>query len=196
MNMHVFHQYEGGFSLIELMVVVSIISVLSALSIPTFGIFQIRSARVEMQNNLNNIFTLAHSYHAENELYPNLFHYGVTTHSGNITNNYCAANEMGFSTTNCEKLRYVYSFSGTGGTGNGTDLSRRTYFTVAAENICDEQEGEGIVCTGYKPGTKFCRVRAGFDFYYWDAWTMYESKIVKPYLDSTGADSLQDGCIK
>lgn len=56
---------RGGFTLIELMIVVAIIGILAAIAIPNFVRFQLRSKSSEGKTNLAGIRTAQESYFAE-----------------------------------------------------------------------------------------------------------------------------------
>ncbi len=169
---------KNGFSLVELMVVVSIVSLLTALSLPRIAIFQIKAAQTEWFINARTMATLAHSYHSENAIYPLGFTYGyqtVLTPHGHV----CAANELGFATTSCTTMRYHYSFSGTGGASNFGDPTRRRYFTIQAHNGKAVNGG-----TTYEYGsrgipTRLCKPVAPFSSYYLDVWELHESGVIK-----------------
>jgi type IV pilus assembly protein PilA len=72
------HTRKGGFTLIELMIVVAIIGILAAIAIPNFLQFQLRSKTGEAKTNLAAIRTAEEGYFAE-------------------FNNYVAATATGFS---------------------------------------------------------------------------------------------------
>ena len=59
------HNREGGFTLIELMIVVAIIGILAAIAIPNFLMFQLRSKTGEAKTNLAAIRTAEEGYFAE-----------------------------------------------------------------------------------------------------------------------------------
>ncbi|MCC6640752.1 MAG: prepilin-type N-terminal cleavage/methylation domain-containing protein [Deltaproteobacteria bacterium] len=60
---------HGGFTLIELMIVVAIIGILAAIAIPNFVRFQLRSKSSEGKTNLAGIRTSEESYFAANNGY-------------------------------------------------------------------------------------------------------------------------------
>jgi len=60
---------RGGFTLIELMIVVAIIGILAAIAIPNFVRFQLRSKSSEGKTNLAGIRTSEESYFAANNAY-------------------------------------------------------------------------------------------------------------------------------
>jgi len=62
---------RGGFTLIELMIVVAIIGILAAIAIPNFVRFQLRSKSSEGKTNLAAIRTAEESYFAEYGTYIN-----------------------------------------------------------------------------------------------------------------------------
>jgi type IV pilus assembly protein PilA len=63
------HTRKGGFTLIELMIVVAIIGILAAIAIPNFLMFQLRSKTGEAKTNLAGIRTAEEGYFAEFGLY-------------------------------------------------------------------------------------------------------------------------------
>jgi len=60
---------RGGFTLIELMIVVAIIGILSAIAIPGYTYFQARSRRAEAYTNLFALIQTSDSYYAEYQRY-------------------------------------------------------------------------------------------------------------------------------
>ena len=62
---------EGGFTLIELMIVVSIVGILAAIAIPNYMRYQARSKQSEARINLRSIYTSQNTYFAENDRYSN-----------------------------------------------------------------------------------------------------------------------------
>jgi type IV pilus assembly protein PilA len=63
--MRTLHTRKGGFTLIELMIVVAIIGILAAIAIPNFLQFQLRSKTGEAKTNLAAIRTAEEGYFAE-----------------------------------------------------------------------------------------------------------------------------------
>ncbi|GMU09727.1 hypothetical protein ASNO1_59810 [Corallococcus caeni] len=60
---------KGGFTLIELMIVVAIIGILAAIAIPNFIRFQAKSKQSEAKTNLKAIFTAQKSFFGEKDKY-------------------------------------------------------------------------------------------------------------------------------
>ena len=59
------HTRKGGFTLIELMIVVAIIGILAAIAIPNFLKFQLKAKTSEGKTNLAAIRTAQESYYSE-----------------------------------------------------------------------------------------------------------------------------------
>jgi len=67
--MKTFHNRKGGFTLIELMIVVAIIGILAAIAIPNFRRFQLKAKSGEGKTNLAAIRTAEESYYSEFGVY-------------------------------------------------------------------------------------------------------------------------------
>lgn len=93
-----------GFSLIELMMVVSIISVLASLGIPKFRTFQAKARQTEAKINLDNIDVLQRTFFADNDRFT-LFE--GTGYRGSLAP-ICSEPNTGFKLANCAKVRYNY----------------------------------------------------------------------------------------
>src|SRR5438552_5060676 len=63
------HGDEGGFTLIELMVVVLIIAILIAIAIPTFLGARQRAQDKQAQSNIRNALTTEKTYYVDNQAY-------------------------------------------------------------------------------------------------------------------------------
>ena len=59
-----FHDRKGGFTLIELMIVVAIIGILAAIAIPNFLRFQLKAKTSEGKTNIAAIRTAEQSYYS------------------------------------------------------------------------------------------------------------------------------------
>lgn len=191
---------KKGFSLIELMVVISIIAALASLGVPSFIKFRIKAARVEMKHNMNAIHTLAHSYRAETGVFyegntinisegllATRFTYGMYYSSVFGPTAFCSTgNDLGFATSNCNKLRYRYTFWAQGGQSNPapSDASMQTSFTITAESRQWETSGGYKVVYG-NPAATICNPPPGYTIYFNDLWLMFESGHVQsPWNDS------------
>ncbi len=64
-----FHTRRGGFTLIELMIVVAIIGILAAIAIPNFLRFQLKAKTSEGKTNLAAIRTAEEAYYSEFGIY-------------------------------------------------------------------------------------------------------------------------------
>ena len=187
---------NSGLSLIEILLVLALSALIISLVLPRFTQIKIRAARAEMHYTLKGIHTAAHSYRAEHGVYPDSFHVGTYQDKQSIKN--CGApNPVGYSVSQCNKLRYYYLYSGTGAFGNGIDLSRKTYFTVnAIANYQDDIENPDLKSySGIGPPTNLCHPKAGFNFSYgktvfYDHWTIFESGHFQPYLNEDSSDAM------
>jgi prepilin-type N-terminal cleavage/methylation domain-containing protein len=95
---------QGGFSLVELMVVVAIIGVLSNIVSTKVHSYRARAARSEAKSNLYAIRALQEGYHISNGTYASLPLQGRLQAVVS-----CTANDLGFHLNPCNKtVRYGY----------------------------------------------------------------------------------------
>jgi type IV pilus assembly protein PilA len=118
------HTRRGGFTLIELMIVVAIIGILAAIAIPNFLKFQLRSKTGEAKTNLAALRTAEEGYFAE---------YGVY-----IT----AADYPGAATVTSAKQEWVAPVAGFDTVGWGPE--GEVYYSYIATNTV----GTGIYSLG------------------------------------------------
>lgn len=98
------HTDQRGFSLVELMVVITIIGILAGIAIPKFQTFRARAQQTEAKSGLNAVFLSAQAYEANYGEYPleDGNPLGPTDYAFKIT-------EIGFATGG-NRQRYEYSF--------------------------------------------------------------------------------------
>ena len=97
-----------GLSLIELMVTLSVISILVGFAIPRYNIIKINAASVEAIQNVTHISNLQISYLSENGHYAWTHLYGMINNSPAGFVETDEHNNIGFSVTDIQKLRFVY----------------------------------------------------------------------------------------
>jgi prepilin-type N-terminal cleavage/methylation domain-containing protein len=96
---------NGGFTLIELMIVVGIIAILATLALPRFAVFNTKALRTEAGVNLKIAAALQETYFIEERAYAPQATIG---HSLRPNCN-SAGSFIGFELTHCEKVNYDYS---------------------------------------------------------------------------------------
>jgi len=93
---------RGGFTLIELMVVVAILGILTAIAIPNFMSFQTRAKRSEARELLSTLFSANQAYFHENASY-----------AGTVTMGYAVAGAPKYYATPTVTAADGDSFTGT-----------------------------------------------------------------------------------
>jgi len=61
-----FRENRGGFTLVELLIVVAIIAILAAIAIPQFTKYRIRAYKTEIDSDAKNAYTAAQAYLTDN----------------------------------------------------------------------------------------------------------------------------------
>jgi prepilin-type N-terminal cleavage/methylation domain-containing protein len=64
---------QGGFSLVELVIVVAIVGILSSVAIPNFRSYMMKARRAEAYNGLTDIYRKQMSFYLENKRYGDTF---------------------------------------------------------------------------------------------------------------------------
>jgi type IV pilus assembly protein PilA len=122
---------EGGFTLIELMVVLLIIAILLAIAIPTFlGVTNTAGDRAA-QSNLTNALTEAKALYQVNQSYSTN---GATYTPGQFTSQ---APEFTWQTTTCTS-------------------SQTNCISYAVVNVATANDGQGLVLAAYSAKTSTC----------------------------------------
>ncbi len=170
-----------GFSLIELAVVIAISALVIAISLPKFATAKIAAGRAEVYQNLRGLQTKVIAFYTENENYPLNTRIGMMSMSGqngDTITDYCTPpNDLGHSVTNCEKLRYFYSFQRTGGcqwVGQGVPVQVCTpfsYFLNARSVHYIHSQGFSARAGAAAP-TNMCKKPQGYLMYFMDSWIM------------------------
>jgi len=143
-----FHNRKGGFTLIELMIVVAIIGILAAIAIPNFLRFQLKAKSSEGKTNLAAIRTAEESYYAEFGLYVSAFE-TPTSPSKNLKQKFDNTStnglDKGFDRLGWSPEGYVFFSYEVG------QAATYSQFTATAEADID---ADGTVQTwGYKKGS-------------------------------------------
>ena len=121
---------KGGFTLIELMIVVAIIGILAAIAIPNFLRFQLKAKSSEGKTNLAAIRTAEQSYYSEFGSYVSSAGLAPanTTTSSKVA--FTPATAPGFNTIGWQPEGQVYFSYGVGAAAPGT-----AFFATAMANI-------------------------------------------------------------
>lgn len=123
-------QNNKGFSLVELMIVVSIIGILAALAVPRFQGFQARAKSAEARTSLSHIYTLEQSYYGDNDQYTNVL--GSQGLGFSLNGQTPASNGTTFAINATARNRYAY----TGVTGTATAFTATAVAAVGNLGSC------------------------------------------------------------
>ncbi len=104
-----------GFSLVELMVVISIVSVIASIGLGKYEIFRAKAKQVEIISSMGNIRLLYHSYKATFDAEPPVIGGGQSQNNwfdsqNTTTSDSCnrSENPIGFKIADCRKSHYLY----------------------------------------------------------------------------------------
>jgi type IV pilus assembly protein PilA len=122
------HVRKGGFTLIELMIVVAIIGILAAIAIPNFLRFQLKAKSSEGKTNLAAIRTAEQSYYSEFGRYVSSQGLGPTAYPGSSKTGFVTTS--GFNTIGWSPEGQVYFNYGVGADALGTG-----FFATAMADI-------------------------------------------------------------
>lgn len=140
------HTRRGGFTLIELMIVVAIIGILAAIAIPNFLRFQLKAKSSEGKTNLAAIRTAEESYFAEYGSYVSADPSPVAVGDNNKTDYADAVATKGFDIVGWEPEGQVYfNYS------VNTNSPANSMFTAAAHADIDADGTPQY--WGYQKGT-------------------------------------------
>jgi type IV pilus assembly protein PilA len=144
-----FHNRKGGFTLIELMIVVAIIGILAAIAIPNFLRFQLKAKSSEGKTNLAAIRTAEESYYSEFGVYVSALAtpaaYGknqkVVFDNDDTNGGNAGYDRLGWSPEGYVFFNYAI----------GSNLPLRSMFTATASADIDADEEAQV--WGYKKGS-------------------------------------------
>ena len=122
------HVRKGGFTLIELMIVVAIIGILAAIAIPNFLRFQLKAKSSEGKTNLAAIRTAEQSYYSEFGSY--VSSQGVSPANTTTSSKVAFTGTAGFNTIGWAPEGLVFFCYGVGAPAPGT-----TFWATAMADI-------------------------------------------------------------
>ena len=132
-NVHA--QYQSGFTLVELMIVVVIVGILASVAYPGFQQYLLRAKRAEARNMIVQMATQQERYYSNNNNYGTLTDLGLAATTKSENNNYVMtidtlgsdnqtfriiATPSGFTDTKCTAIRMTNTGQKSH-TGSGSD---------------------------------------------------------------------------
>ena len=148
---------RGGFTLMELMIVVALIGTMAAIAIPNFMTYQARTRRSEAFTNLAGIARAYKVYHADRDRYPVMTDEAVPPAASlpapgagqpsTVKMNWDGPTDAFFGIVGWRpdgNVFYTYDVESSSGCG-GTACTNATCFTVTAHGDVDGQNGVGTV---------------------------------------------------
>jgi len=121
---------KGGFTLIELMIVVAIIGILAAIAIPNFLRFQLKAKSSEGKTNLAAIRTAQQSFYSEFGNYVSSLGLAPAAWPGSSKTPFTPATALGFNQIGWSPEGQVYFNYGV-----GTDATGTGFFATAMADI-------------------------------------------------------------
>ncbi len=175
---------RGGFSLVELLAVIAIIGLLANMTMSSFLLLQIKAARAEMHLYLRTITSLMHAYHGEHGAYYNAFTGPAETSPelfwsyGPVkTGDRCTSTPLGFSSKNCESMRYFYSVTNH---GQNTFVLRAEAMEIRTATTLVQRNGNPPI------NPRRCQVPSPvFTAHYADIWSIDQENVLTPNMDAT-----------
>lgn len=126
---------QGGFSLVELMIVVGIIGILATFAIPRFERFQAKARMAEAKNTLSHVYTLQEAYKLDAQVYRGFGGAGF----GQCGSMPQGAQDIGLEFVPCDPVRKLPRYS------YRANISAGTSFRAIADSLTGD---ENTVCPG------------------------------------------------
>ena len=124
---------QGGFSLVELMIVVGIIGILATFAIPRFERFQAKARMAEAKNTLSHIYTLQEAYKLDAQAYRGVANSGF----GQCASMPAGAREIGLEFVPCDPVRKLPRYSYRVNVNSGTSFRAIANSLTGADNtVC------------------------------------------------------------
>lgn len=148
-------QGQGGYTLIELMLVVAILSLVAAIAVPNYIRFRAQSSQAEARTNLGGIFVSQTSFFVE-------------------TRRYGAFSEIGFGLAGSAN-RYTYRTGAAGTSGGVTTNTNAVDRLPQGIGTCCEPEGATVARNSANGFTATAAGNLDNDFTY-DQWFVNDAK--------------------